>query len=148
MFSSMFRRLIKSQKTEIEGMVTASIERVYKDALKNSNNVLDLQNQIDNLTTEKRKIKDDLLDLKKAKELEKTEIEHLIALKEERMNLKMSQKEVELEGKYQQKELELRKKTYDEMVTHIEKVATDTKELYGKIMERLPNVNVRMKGGL
>ena len=148
MFTKLFRRLIKTEKANLELLIGAAVEKSYKGAMTDQNTVLSLQQQIDNFTVEKRKLKDELADLKKAKELEKTEIDHLVALKEERMTVQMEQKDVALEKKFQKKELELRQKAYEDMVGRIEKAGDDMKEIYKEIMARLPNINVKMKGEL
>lgn len=130
---------------EVKEIVEKTIDSVLTKATENSHNILKLQKDISSLTEEKRTLKDDLADLQKQKELEKTEIEHLVALKEQRMELTIQKKEVELERKFQEKELELRKKGFDEMVNHINKQSEDMKSLYGQILERLPNVNMEIK---
>lgn len=139
----------KTNQTEakISEIVRETINNALEKATKESVNILSLQKDISKLTEEKRTLKDDLADLKKAKELEKTEIEHLVALKEQRMELTIQQKELKLEKEFQQKELALRQKGYEEMVANIQKAGEDMKLLYGEILRRLPNVNLQLKRG-
>ncbi len=141
MFSKFFRSLIRREKADFESLIGTAVETSYKKTMSDRNTVLALQQNIDNLTVEKRRIKDELADLKKAKEIERVEIDHLVALKEERMELQISQKEIAMEKKFQKKELELRQRAYEDMVERINKAGSDMKEIYEKIMERLPNVN-------
>jgi hypothetical protein len=137
--------MFSTTKSNINDLVMASMKQVFEDATKDSKNLVQLQNQISTLTEDRRTLKDELADIRKQKELEKIEIEHLVALKEERLKLQIDQKEVALEKIFQAKELELRKQAYDDMVKRIEKAGGDMKEIYNKIMERLPNVNMEIK---
>ena len=130
----------------IDKTVSETVKKIVNNSLKDAESTLKLHKEVDMLTEERRKLKDDLADIKKQKELEKTELEHLVALKEERMTLQISQKEVELEKVFQKKELNLRQKAYDDMIARIEKAGMDMKEIYKEILVRLPNVNVKMKG--
>ena len=140
-----FRKMFKGTKSNINDLVIASMKQVFEDATKDSKNLIQLQGQVSHLTEERRNFKDELADIRKQKELEKIEIEHLVALKEERLKLQIDQKEVALEKVFQAKELELRKQSYVDMVKGIEKAGDDMKEIYNKIMERLPNVNLEIK---
>lgn len=121
-------------ESKISEIVRESVNNALEKATKEQINILSLQKDISKLTEEKRVLKDELADLKKAKELEKIEIEHLVALKEQRMELSIQQKEVKLERDYQQKELVLRQKGFDEMVTYIKKQGEDMRRLYGEIL--------------
>jgi hypothetical protein len=143
-----FRKMFSTTKSNINDLVMASMKQVFEEATRDSKNLVQLQNQISTLTEERRTLKDELADIRKQKELEKIEIEHLVALKEERLKLQIDQKEVALEKIFQAKELELRKQAYDDMVKRIEKAGNDMKEIYTEIMNRLPNVNVKMKKDL
>ena len=138
----------KQKNLEVEKKISEIVRETINNALdkatKEQVNILSLQKDISKLTEEKRTLKDDLADLKKAKELEKIEIEHLVALKEQRMELTIKQKEVQLEHDFQKKELALRQKGYEEMTAHIKKVGEDTKSLYSEILARLPNVNMEI----
>lgn len=130
---------------ELEEIVSKSVRVAVESSLKDSKHILTYQRDINVLTDERRKLKDELADIKKEKELEKIEIEHLVALKEERMKLEMSQKEVALEKEFQKKELSLAKKSYTDMVDRINKASEDMKQIYSEIMLRLPNVNLKGK---
>lgn len=141
----MFWNKKNQTESKISKIVEETINLALEKATKESVNILSLQKDISKLTEEKRVLKDDLADLKKAKELEKTEIEHLVALKEQRMELTIQQKEIKLEKEFQQKELALRQKGYEEMTANIKKAGEDMKHLYSEILQRLPNVNVEVK---
>ena len=129
-------------------MFKNTIKSAIEEVLNIKDNSLSLKKTIEDLMDEKRRIKDELADLKKEKELEKVEIEHLIALKEERMKLQISQKEVQLEKDFQKKEIGLMQKNHEDSLKRIEKAGDDMKDIYKEIMLRLPNVNVKMKGNI
>ena len=91
-----------------------------------------------------RELKDEIESLKTTKKMEQREIEHLVKLKEEKLVIENQKKEVELQKKYQFKEMELQTEYHDKIMAKLENAAKEMKEVYVKIMERLPNINVEI----
>ncbi len=96
------------------------------------------------LKKQTRKLKDDLEDLKTTKKMEQREIEHLVKLKEEKLNIEHQKKEIELQKEFQAKEMVLQTKYHKDIIGKIEESAKEQRQTYTEIMKRLPNVNVRL----
>ena len=81
------------------------------------------------------------------KELEETEIKHLIKMKEEKNQLELDKEKVKMEADYQKKEMDMMKKHHEKILESLGESKKDIKEVYVKIMERLPNVNMSINQG-
>lgn len=63
-----------------------------------------------------RRLKDDIADLSTTKKMEIREIEHLVKIKEEKLNIEHEKKTVELERTFQQKEMDMQTGYHDKFV--------------------------------
>lgn len=97
-----------------------------------------LERQIEELKKEKK-------ELELTKTLEEREIKHLVKLKEEKQVVEFSKQKLELQEKFQTKEMELLKKYQEDMIKLIQTEHSKIQDIYSKIMERLPNVNMEIK---
>lgn len=116
-----------------------------------------LEKELEALRVERLDLKDEVGDLKLKKKVEEEDIKHMVMMKEERLDLKHLKKTAELEAEYATKnagaELEKQKaigevkdKYRDKAEAVLEKQVNDMKDMYGQILERLPNVAVKLKG--
>jgi Skp family chaperone for outer membrane proteins len=135
----MFNNVIKKAVKEAIETITREANNKYADILRGVTKLEVIEKQL-------RDAKDELADVKKEKELEMQEFEHLVKLKEERQKLALETERVKLSGEYQKKEGELQKEYFDKTLKNIEKASYDIKDVYKQILERLPNVNVKMTG--
>ena len=92
-----------------------------------------------------RELKDELESLKTTKKMEQREIEHLVKLKEAKLDIEHQKTELDLKDKYQSMEMKLQTQYHDLIVAKIEKAQQDMKDTYGKIMERLPNITASLE---
>lgn len=90
-------------------------------------------------------LKNELADLQLKKRIEEEEIKHLVKMKEEKLAIEATKKELELQKKFQEKEVTLQTTYHERILRNIEDSRKESKELYTAIMERLPNVNVKMR---
>lgn len=120
---------------------TNKLKKVLDEVINDSSNGLETvkkkEREIDGLN---RQIKE--LELKK--ELEEKEIRHLVKMKEEKNLIETQKKELELQGKFQKVEMELQTAYHEKVLKTIEESRKESRDLYTKIMERLPNVNVEI----
>lgn len=93
-----------------------------------------------------RTLKDELADLKTTKKMETREIEHLVKIKEEKLNIEHQKQEVELQKDFQAKEMALQTEYHNKIMKAIEEARKEQQGTYKEIMKRLPNVNVRLEG--
>lgn len=91
------------------------------------------------------RLKTELAELKLKKRMEEEEIKHLVKMKEEKQFIDAQKKEIELQKQYQKKEMDLQTVYHDKIIATIEESRKEARDLYTRIMDRLPNVNVEMK---
>lgn len=92
-----------------------------------------------------KRLKEEIEELKLKKRLEEEEIKHLVKMKEEKNLIEAQKKEIELTKTFNQREMDLQKSYHEKVLESIETQRKESKDLYQKIMERLPNVNVEVK---
>lgn len=118
---------------------TKKLKEILKDVLNDTGasaeTVKEKNKEIDALN---RQIKE----LEFKKELEEKEIRHLVKMKEEKILIETQKKELELQSKFQNKEMELQTVYHEKVLKTIDESRKESRDLYTKIMERLPNVNV------
>jgi hypothetical protein len=100
--------------------------------------------QTTDLKDEIRRLKDELADLTTTKKMETREIEHLVKIKEEKLNIEHEKKTVELTAEFQKKEMAMQTKYHDKVVTQIEGYNGRQDKFFDQVMKRLPNVNVQL----
>lgn len=105
-----------------------------------------LEAERDSLNDELQGVRDELATLKQKKKMEDEDIRHLVKIKEEKLNIEHQKRELERD---RQKEAEIAKvkdEYRDKMERELQKQIDRMKDMYGEILQRLPNVNVRLKG--
>ncbi len=105
-----------------------------------------LESERDTLNDENRKVKDELAELKQKRKMEDEDIRHLVKIKEGKLDLEHQKKRVELEGKFQAEKAVVKDEYRDKLESTLQGQIKDVKGMYGEILKRLPNVNVRLKG--
>jgi len=104
------------------------------------------KSQEETLKSEIRKLKEEVEDLKLKKKIEEEDIKHMVKIKEEALEIDYKKKELDAERE-KEKEIASVKDTYrDKLETFLQNQVKDVKEMYGQILKRLPDVNVRLKG--
>jgi seryl-tRNA synthetase len=115
----------------------------------------DLEGQVAGLIKEKRELTEKLEELKLKKRLEQEEIAHMQRINEERLKQELEQEKLKLQREHQEKITNLEEKTMKEINkslvdfhSKMEKRFGDElanlKEVYGLLMQRLPNVNMEI----
>lgn len=113
----------------------------------------DLEGQVAGLIKEKRELVEKLEELKLKKRLEQEEITHMQRINEEKLKMELDQEKLKMERDYQKKINDLEestmKKINESLVDFHAKIEkrfgdelTNLKEVYGLLMQRLPNVNM------
>lgn len=103
------------------------------------------QATVQSLKDQAKNLEHKIRELEHKKELEETELDHLIKMKEEKQTLEIEKRSVALQKEFNQKEMDLQRKYHEQTVGIINKEHADIKDIYRQIMERLPNVNVELK---
>lgn len=118
-----------------------SIERVFK-------RVLDIGDgsvkKIQELKAEIRTLREEKEDLEFTKKMEEKEIAHLVKMKEEKLLVESEKNRLELTQKFQEKEMALQKEYFEKVMANVKEGHSKMEEIYHKILERLPNVNMEI----
>ncbi len=135
------------RKIEIENEI--AVLEAKRDSLKTK---LELEEEISDLkiSVSELNIEHDeaLAQIKQNRKIADEDIKHMVKMKEERMGLEQEKKFHECE-KERDTAVALVKDQYrDKMEERLKTETTQIKEMYGQILKRLPNVNVRMKGDI
>lgn len=116
-----------------------------KDAVNIKDRNKELETECDELRSDRRELKDEVEQLKLKKKIEEEDIKHMVKMKEERLDLEHKKKlqDTELE---KQKEVGKIKDTYrDKTEAQLEKQLVGMKDMYSEILQRLPNINAKLK---
>ncbi|KKL68171.1 hypothetical protein LCGC14_2127660 [marine sediment metagenome] len=90
-------------------------------------------------------IKQELAELQLKKDIELRDIEHLVKIKEEKLNIQHQKTELELKSQFKDKEVALQTKYHDKTLKLLDDAKKDMTGMYKEIMKRLPNVNARIE---
>lgn len=105
-----------------------------------------LENERDQLNDDLMKVRNELAELKQKRKMEDEDIRHLVKLKESKLDIEHQKKEVELERKQQEAIAKVKDKYRDKLESELQRQLERMQKMYGEILGRLPNVNVRLKG--
>ena len=103
----------------------------------------DLKKIVKGLESEKKGLKEEVEDLKLKKKMEEEDIKHMVKIDRERKDISIEKEKLKLEGE-KADEIAKVKDTYrDKTEAQLEKQLANMKGMYGEILERLPNYNVK-----
>lgn len=95
-----------------------------------------------------RELKEEVADLKLKRKIEDEDIRHMVKIKEEQLNLEHEKRALELQRE-SDKEVSGVKDAYrDKLEGFLKNQVKDVKEMYGQILQRLPDVNVQLNKDL
>lgn len=105
----------------------------------------ELKQNIESLTSDKQKLKEELADLTLKKKMEEEEIKHLVKISNERKDIELEKEKIKLE-RSQAEQIATVKDIYQSKTEkQLEKQLEVMKGMYGEILTRLPNYNVNHK---
>lgn len=91
-----------------------------------------------------QKLKDELAELETQKKMDEREIEHLVKLKEEKLDIEHKKKELELKNKFKDLEMKLQTQYHDQILGALNNAKAEMLEVYKEILKRLPDVSVML----
>lgn len=119
-----------------------------KDNKEDEAKVGKLEEEIKELKKERGELKEKVEGLKLKKKIEEEDIKHMVTMKEERLALDHEKKVAETE-KLKDAEIAKVKDEYrDKIEKNLEQQKNDVKAMYAEILQRLPDVNVKLKGNI
>jgi hypothetical protein len=122
MFEKWKKAALKTEIKELEEKLEASV----KDASQTR--------------TELRIVTDQLADLKLKKKIEEEDIKHMVKMKEERNEVENEKKLLEMEREKDKAIADAKDKFRDKLESFLQEQVKDTKDMYGEILQRLPDV--------
>lgn len=134
---SMGVKMFGIKADEVREIVREELEEVLNDGESSTNKLRALEKDIKRLTGEKE-------ELEFKKKMEEKEITHLVKMKEEKINIETQKKEIELKKDFQVKEMALQKEYFDKVMAAVKDGQKKMEDIYTKILERLPNVNMEI----
>jgi prefoldin subunit 5 len=108
--------------------------------------IQELQADYDRLFRERMELKTELEDLKLKRKTEEEDIKHMVRMKEERMAVDLEKKTVAIERERDATIAKVKDEYRDKMEKQLSEETKNIKEMYGQILQRLPNVNVKLTG--
>jgi len=92
-----------------------------------------------------RELKDELADLKTTKKMEEREIEHLVKIKEEKLNIEHQKRTLDLQQSFSAKEMQLQTNYHDKIMKALAESKKDMTEVHQGILKRLPNISASLE---
>ena len=132
-------------------MIKAWIARITKNAAVTELKIVKEEHEVvvselSNVRVELRKTKEELEDVKLKKKIEEEDIKHMVKIKLEQNEIEF-QKKIITSDKEREAAIHIVKQEYaDKMQARLEKEVVSIKEMYREILQRIPDVNVRLKG--
>lgn len=105
-----------------------------------------LEHERDKLNDDLLKVRNELAELKQKKKMEDEDIRHLVKLKEGKLDMEHQKRLIEVEGEKDKAIATVKDQYRDKMEAELGKQIDRMQQMYGEILGRLPNVNVRLKG--
>ena len=115
----------------------------FKKEAKDDNEKEDLKVLIKQLEREKRQLKEDLAELKLKKKLEEEDIKHMVKINNERKDIELEKEKIKLTQKSNDEIAKVKDRYRDKTEAQLEKQLVNMKGMYGEILERLPNYNIK-----
>lgn len=106
----------------------------------------DLERERDQIVDDNRKLKDQLAALEQKRRMEDDELRHLVKMKESQLNMAHETRQLERDRAKDSEVATVKDQYRDKLEAFLQQQVKDIKEMYGEILGRLPNVNVRLKG--
>jgi hypothetical protein len=108
--------------------------------------VQSLQADLDKYFRERLQVKEELEDLKLKRKVEEEDIKHMVRMKEERMELEKKTYQLDCDRQKDAAIAAVKDEYRDKSEAQLTARGDDLKTMYGQILERLPNINVKMTG--
>jgi len=107
---------------------------------------LELRNKILDLEKERKKLREEVEDLKLKRKIEDEDIKHLVKLSKEKQAIELQKKEMVLEKEKNEVIAKVKDDYRNKLEGFLNQQKNDIKDMYGEILKRLPDINVRLKG--
>ena len=103
----------------------------------------DLKQIIKGLEVDKKALKERVEDLRLKKKMEEEDIKHMVKIDRERKDISIQKEKLKLEGEQVTAIAKVKDEYRDKTEAQLEKQLGNMRDMYGEILERLPNYNVK-----
>ncbi len=133
------QRLLETITTAVRTVLCTDKDK--NEVLTLEEKVSRLNGQIDTLKVDKRKLKEEVEDIKTKRRLDETELKVLVQAQKDRLEIESERNTVALEGKFVEKEKVLLKDFHSKAEALLQQNKSDIQDMLGQVMKCLPNVN-------
>lgn len=123
------------------GLTKKEVREVVEDVLNDGESS---KKKRDSLEKEIKRLTEEKQELEFNKNMEEKEIAHLVRMKEEKIKIETEKKHMELSQKFQEKEMSLQKEYFEKVMKAVQNGQKKMEDIYAKILDRLPNVNMEI----
>lgn len=106
----------------------------------------DIEKQKKVLEEEVLKLKKELNELKSKRKIEEEEIKHLSKIKDEKREIEFQKKKMGIEDEARRDVMGVKLEYQNKIESYLKEQVEKQERMYGEILQRLPNVAVRLKG--
>lgn len=103
----------------------------------------DLKRVVKRLEDEKKSLTEEVDRLKHQKKMEEEDIKHMVKIDRERKDIEIQREKVRLAGEQAEEIAKVKDEYRDKTEAQLEKQLEMMKGMYGEILQRLPNYNVK-----
>ena len=107
---------------------------------------LELKEKVEKLEFDRDTLKEELADVKLDKKISEEDIKHMIRMKEEKNEIEFERQCMVKDRECETQIAEVKDGYRDKMEANLKTQIDNIKEMYGEILQRLPDVNVNLKG--
>lgn len=107
-----------------------------------------LKDKIKCLESKRTELTWEVEDLKIKKKTSEEDIKHMVRMKEEKNDLEYQKRLVKIEKEKADAIAKVKDEYRDKMETRLENETKNIKDMYNEILQRLPNINVELNGGV
>lgn len=105
-----------------------------------------LELEVEKLKEEATKAKEELAEVKHKKKMEDEDIKHMVKMSKEAGEIDLKKKVMDCEKEKAEAIAVVKDEYRDKMEKRLQTEVSNIKEMYGQILERLPNVNAKLTG--
>ena len=128
------------------GLKQRKIKQLEEREVQLNNRIIALLNERDKLTDNVSSLRQTNKELQHKRKINEEDIAHKIRMREETCDVNYQKKEQKLRGELEKEKQTIREEYQKKTEEHLEKRYKEVISMYETIVERLPDVNLKLKG--
>ena len=106
----------------------------------------ELENDAIDYLKQIRSLREEVADLKLQRKIEDEDIKHMVKIKEGQLDIEFEKRKLQRDRECDAYVTDVKNEYRNKLEGFLKDQVKDVKEMYGQILKRLPDVNVRLKG--